>query len=93
MALDMEAKMIVCFTSSGRAARLLSKYKPPMPVLVVSTEGCVVVGCRAHFGLHGVPMSFDSSKVRFASTEANYAILEAPGCLSYVVEHVPGVHR
>ncbi|KAL2933527.1 Pyruvate kinase 1 cytosolic [Bienertia sinuspersici] len=34
-ALKVKASVIICFTSSGRAARLLAKYRPPMPVLSV----------------------------------------------------------
>lgn len=34
-AIKVRASVIICFTSSGRAARLLSKYRPPMPVLSV----------------------------------------------------------
>lgn len=64
MALDMKAKAIVCFTASGRAAPLLSKYRPTMPVLVVSGDQSVVRASRAQFGLHGVPMQFDGLEVR-----------------------------
>ncbi|CAM6093001.1 unnamed protein product [Calypogeia fissa] len=34
-AIKVKAAVIIVFTSSGRAARLIAKYKPPMPVLVV----------------------------------------------------------
>uniref|UniRef100_A0A803MZR0 Pyruvate kinase n=2 Tax=Chenopodium quinoa TaxID=63459 RepID=A0A803MZR0_CHEQI len=34
-ALKVKASVIICFTSSGRAARLLAKYRPPMPILSV----------------------------------------------------------
>ena len=63
MALDMKARAIVCFTSSGRAPRLLSKYRPPMPVLVVSGDHGVVMQCRAYFGLAGIPLQFDGQPV------------------------------
>ena len=64
MALDMKAKAIVCFTASGRAAPLLSKYRPTMPVLVVSADSAVVRAARSQFGLLGVPMQFDGLEVR-----------------------------
>ncbi|CAO2824105.1 unnamed protein product [Amaranthus hypochondriacus] len=34
-ALKVKASVIICFTSSGRAARLLAKYRPPMPILSI----------------------------------------------------------
>ncbi|GAB2272246.1 hypothetical protein Dimus_007066 [Dionaea muscipula] len=34
-ALKVKASIIICFTSSGRAARLIAKYRPTMPVLSV----------------------------------------------------------
>lgn len=69
MALDMQARAIVCFTSSGRAAPLLAKYRPPMPVYVVSAEDHVVKACRTHSGLHGVPMAFEGREVRLESCD------------------------
>ncbi|KAJ1418881.1 Pyruvate/Phosphoenolpyruvate kinase-like domain superfamily [Sesbania bispinosa] len=35
MAIKVKASVIICFTSSGRAARLIAKYRPTMPVLSV----------------------------------------------------------
>ncbi|KAL0303425.1 UNVERIFIED_CONTAM: Pyruvate kinase, cytosolic [Sesamum radiatum] len=34
-AVKVKASVIICFTSSGRAARLIAKYRPTMPVLSV----------------------------------------------------------
>ncbi|KAG5574848.1 hypothetical protein H5410_054982 [Solanum commersonii] len=34
-AIKVKAFVIICFTSLGRAARLIAKYRPPMPVLSV----------------------------------------------------------
>ncbi|KAL6640432.1 hypothetical protein ACP70R_021555 [Stipagrostis hirtigluma subsp. patula] len=34
-AIKVKASVIICFTSSGRASRLISKYRPTMPVLSV----------------------------------------------------------
>ncbi|VFQ80269.1 unnamed protein product [Cuscuta campestris] len=34
-AIKVKASVIICFTSSGRTARLIAKYKPTMPVLSV----------------------------------------------------------
>ncbi|KAH1039662.1 hypothetical protein J1N35_041405 [Gossypium stocksii] len=37
-AIKVKASVIICFTSSGRAARLIAKYRPTMPVLSVITR-------------------------------------------------------
>ncbi|XP_054800038.1 pyruvate kinase 1, cytosolic-like isoform X2 [Prosopis cineraria] len=34
-AIKVRASVIICFTTTGRAARLIAKYRPPMPVLSV----------------------------------------------------------
>ncbi|KAJ9175374.1 hypothetical protein P3X46_013937 [Hevea brasiliensis] len=34
-AIKVKASVIICFTSTGRAARLISKYRPTMPVISV----------------------------------------------------------
>ncbi|KAB1221234.1 Pyruvate kinase, cytosolic isozyme [Morella rubra] len=34
-AIKVKASIIICFTSSGRAARLIAKYRPTMPVISV----------------------------------------------------------
>ncbi|KAL6579064.1 hypothetical protein OROMI_009280 [Orobanche minor] len=34
-ALKVKASVIICFTSPGRAARLIAKYRPTMPILFV----------------------------------------------------------
>nr|GMC63599.1 Pyruvate kinase, cytosolic isozyme [Ipomoea batatas]GMD86225.1 Pyruvate kinase, cytosolic isozyme [Ipomoea batatas] len=34
-AIKVRASVIICFTTSGRAARLIAKYRPTMPVLSV----------------------------------------------------------
>jgi len=39
--LDAGAKLIVCLTASGSAASLVSKYRPSVPVLVVTTDASV----------------------------------------------------
>jgi pyruvate kinase len=64
MALDMGARAVLCFTTSGRSASVISKYAPPVPVFVASEERPALVACRAHFGLHGVHMQFEGKPVR-----------------------------
>ncbi len=35
-ALETDARMIACFTQSGRTAAVLSKYRPPIPIVALS---------------------------------------------------------
>ncbi|GJS58421.1 pyruvate kinase [Tanacetum coccineum] len=34
-AIKVKASVIICFTSSGRAARLIAKYRPTIPSVVI----------------------------------------------------------
>ena len=47
-ALDLGAKMIVVLTESGNTARLVAKYRPPQPLLVLTGSQHVA---RQSFGL------------------------------------------
>lgn len=59
MALDMEAKAIICLTASGRAMNLIAKYRPPMATYIVSPDTAVAGACRAVFGLMSICMDFE----------------------------------
>ena len=45
-AMDSNAKAIVIVTASGRAPGLVSKYRPPMPVIIVTPDEQLVRHCR-----------------------------------------------
>lgn len=45
-AIDTGAKLIVCITASGRAPALVSKYRPPVPVVVITPDVHLVRHCR-----------------------------------------------
>lgn len=45
-AIDTDAKLMVCITTSGRAPALVSKYRPPVPVMVVTPDVQLVRHCR-----------------------------------------------
>jgi pyruvate kinase len=47
-ALDMDAKMLVVLTESGNTARMVAKYRPKMPILVLTPSKHVAQQC---FGL------------------------------------------
>jgi pyruvate kinase len=42
--------LIVCMSEAGAAARLISKYRPPCPVVVLSTSEQLLRLCNAVFG-------------------------------------------
>lgn len=42
--------LVMCITETGRAANLVSKYRPPFPVVVISNNECVLRQCSAVFG-------------------------------------------
>eukprot|EP00798_Chlamydomonas_sp_ICE-L_P001363 gene1363-32726_t len=51
-AIDVGASMILVVTSSGIAARLVAKYRPPVPVLVVTNNVATMRQCLPVFSLH-----------------------------------------
>ncbi|EFJ51783.1 hypothetical protein VOLCADRAFT_120419 [Volvox carteri f. nagariensis] len=53
-AIDIDAKLMVCITTSGRAPALVSKYRPQVPVMVVTPDVQLVRHCRSIFGQMGV---------------------------------------
>ena len=49
--LDVSAgELIVVFTSSGLAANIVSKYRPPCPIIVVSDSDTTLRGTNSWFG-------------------------------------------
>eukprot|EP00961_Rhodomonas_salina_P053977 724801-Rhodomonas_salina.1 len=51
-AVDVHAGLIVVFSESGEAARLISKYRPCVPVVVVTTSAVARRCCSSTFALH-----------------------------------------
>jgi Pyruvate kinase, alpha/beta domain/Pyruvate kinase, barrel domain len=64
LSLDLGAKAILCFTSSGRAPLLLSRYRPEAPVFVLTPDESKARQCRLQYGLRGVVMSHEGLQVR-----------------------------
>jgi len=56
-AVDIAAGLIICFTQSGEAPRLVAKYRPSVPTMVVTTSDEVVRHCNSTFSL--IPHKID----------------------------------
>jgi pyruvate kinase len=48
-AYDVQAKAIVCLTTSGKTARYVAKYRPQMPILVLTAMGHVARQTQGYF--------------------------------------------
>jgi pyruvate kinase len=64
MSLDLGATAILCFTSSGRAPLLVSRYRPEAPVFVLTPDEGKARQCRLQYGLHSVVMRHEGLQVR-----------------------------
>eukprot|EP00798_Chlamydomonas_sp_ICE-L_P024510 gene24510-10112_t len=49
--------MIVVFSENGKTARLIAKYRPPAPTLVVTSNAALARSCSAQYGLHPMLLS------------------------------------
>lgn len=52
--LDLKVDLIVVFTETGKLARLVSKYKPHVPIICVSQQEDVVAQMYLQRGITGV---------------------------------------
>ena len=72
--LKLECKGIVATTSSGLSARILSRFRPPVPIIAVVPNDKIARSLNLHYGVIAVVNSnydFD-----FLSTKAKYLALE-----------------
>ena len=53
-AIDIKARAILVLTSSGRAAGLVSEYRPRQPVFVMTDNPTLAASCRSRFGQCGL---------------------------------------
>lgn len=49
---DMKPGMVVAFSECGLTARLVAKYRPAVPVLIVTSNTALAKQCQIMFGLH-----------------------------------------
>ena len=52
VALDVKAKAIVTFTFSGSTARMVSRYRPPVPIIAASTQDSTVKKLTLSWGVY-----------------------------------------
>jgi len=52
VALDLKVKAIVTFTFSGSTARMVSRYRPPVPIIAASTQDSTVKKLTLSWGVY-----------------------------------------
>jgi len=52
VALDVKAKAIITFTFSGSTARMVSRYRPPVPIIAASTQDSTVRKLALSWGVY-----------------------------------------
>ena len=53
-AVDVRPGMLLVFSESGKMARLVAKYRPCAPVLVVTSNAALARACSAYFATHAL---------------------------------------
>jgi len=57
-AVEIGAKAILCCTRSGQTARLVSQFRPPMPIVAVSPDEATLRRVGLYWNTLGVPAAF-----------------------------------
>jgi len=55
--LDLKVDLIVVSTETGKLARMVSKYKPAVPILCVSPSDVVIQSIAVQRGVYGILVS------------------------------------
>ncbi len=50
-AVDLRPGMIIIFSENGKTPRLLAKYRPPAPVLVVTSNAALARSCSLMYAM------------------------------------------
>ncbi len=90
---DLGAAAIVCFTTTGRTARLVARHRPDRPVLALTPDPTVARGLALVWGIEprrsaAAPTEHEAV-VRLAETEALRHGVVAPGQLVVVTHGAP----
>lgn len=92
MASELEAKAIVCSTSSGSTARMVAKYRPTVPVIALAHDSRVRRGLSLTWGvspLASPPLRTTDEMIGTASRLVVEAGFAAPGDLVVITAGVP----
>jgi pyruvate kinase len=79
---SLGGKLIVCFTRSGRTARLVAQVRPTLPVVVLSNSETVLRHCTLVRGVHPIQIKDDWNsdsmvkQAKSAATEPGFAHAE-----------------
>ena len=75
-AVDCAAELIVVISGNGTAAKAMSKYRPPCPILVVTADAATARQTGAYFGQYAMKVD-DLASEKFAVDRFSPAITEA----------------
>ena len=75
-AVDCAAELIVVISGKGAAAKAMSKYRPPCPILVVTADAATARQTGAYFGQYAMKVD-DLTSEKFAVDRFAPAITEA----------------
>ena len=75
-AVDCAAELIVVISKAGTAAKAMSKYRPPCPILVVTADEAVARHTGAYFGQYAMKVD-DLTSEKYAVDRSAPAIVEA----------------
>lgn len=68
-ALQVSAAAIVTPTRTGKTARRVSKYRPPLPIIALTSQGDIEKQLLLSWGVQTVKREFDSTDTIFAEAE------------------------
>lgn len=67
---DAQLEMVVVVSDSGEAARVVTKYRPSVPVVVITSRPNIAANCALIFGQRGMLIEADALKGTAASLTA-----------------------
>jgi|LauGreDrversion2_5_1035112.scaffolds.fasta_scaffold106796_1 pyruvate kinase len=51
---DAQLELVVVVSDSGEAARVVTKYRPSVPLIVITSQAAVAANCALNFGQRGM---------------------------------------
>jgi pyruvate kinase len=79
-ALSLQAKAIICFTSSGATALRVTKFRPPAPIISFTPHSHVAKKLAGAFGLTTITTSFFDNTDRMIEEARNILIRRGVAC-------------